>query len=96
LVSNAYLRQLFVEGYAIISTQIYDTPPRFLKGHGITLALVGLSAISTILLYFHLDRENKGRDAASKDFVERGEIHPWASKTLEEVYDFHPDFKYAL
>ncbi|KAK7964529.1 hypothetical protein LTR80_005530 [Exophiala xenobiotica] len=90
------INMFFVEGYAIIATQIYDTPPRFLKGHGVTLGLVGLATIGTVLLYFHLQHENKKRDAVARQLVERGEIHPLASKSLEEVYDFHPAFRYCL
>lgn len=89
-------KQFFIEGYSIIATQIYDTPPRFLKGHGIVLGLVGVSTGCAIALYFHLRFENEKRDAVAKDLADRGEIHPLASKSLEEVYDFHPDVRYEL
>src|ERR1700761_1787426 len=56
------LNMVMIEMYAIMATHIYDTPPRFLKGHGIVLGVTVLSLACAVALYFHLLRENKKRD----------------------------------
>ncbi|EXJ78911.1 hypothetical protein A1O3_08411, partial [Capronia epimyces CBS 606.96] len=78
------------------ATQIYDSPPRFLESYGITLGLLGLSLMCLTILYFSLYRENKKRDANAKELQERGDVYPLAFEAFEEMYGYHPNFRYAL
>ncbi|KAJ9610477.1 hypothetical protein H2200_005254 [Cladophialophora chaetospira] len=88
--------QVFTQSYSIISTQIYDNPPRYFKGHGILLGFNVLGAISAATCYFLMKRENEKRDQVARDLVARGEQDPDNDKTFEELCDYHPQFRYKL
>jgi hypothetical protein len=39
---------------------------------------------------------NHKKDRIQNDYQERNELHPHASKSLEEEYDLHINFRYIL
>ena len=88
--------QVFTQSYSIISTQIYDNPPRYFKGHGVLLGLNVLGALSAALCYFMMKKENKKRDQVAQDLFDRGEQDPDNEKTFEELCDYHPQLRYKL
>lgn len=88
--------QVFTQGYSIISTQIYDSPPRYFKGHGVLLGFNVLGTASAMIAYFMMKRENKRRDRVAFDFASRGEQDPDNLKTFEDLCDYHPRFRYKL
>jgi hypothetical protein len=47
---------------AIIGTQIYRNPPRYLVGHSVALAYMLLNCVVAAALWYTLRRENKKRD----------------------------------
>ena len=90
------LAEIFGQCFSIMGTHIYDSPPRFIKGHAIILGFIFLGIINSCILIWWMKRENARRDAIEKDYRDRGEAHPHASKSLEEVQDFHISFRYIL
>lgn len=88
--------QVFTQGYSIISTQIYDNPPRYFRGHGTLLAFNVLGTASAMIAYFMMKRENKRRDELALDLASRGDESPDNLKTFEELCDYHPQFRYKL
>jgi MFS family permease len=88
--------QIFIQGYSIIATQVYNKPPRFYKGHGVLLGLYTLALICTLVLYFWLKKQNRDRDAVAEILRDNGEQDPSAYKTFEELYDYHPNWRYPV
>lgn len=88
--------QIFIQGYSIIATEVYTTPPRFYKGHGVGLALCCTAMISTLALYVIMARANRERDRRAQELEATGEVDEMAEKTFEDLCDFHPAWRYAL
>lgn len=88
--------QVFIQCYSIISTQIYNQPPRFYKGHGILLGFNALAVVAALTLYALLKKENVRRDRIAEDYVRRMEPIPGSERTYEELCDYHPNFRYQL
>lgn len=90
------LCQLFLQCYSIMGTKIYDNPPRFLKGHGIILGFVTLAAACIVAKWWLMRSANQRREAMKKQYAQRGEAVPGIEKSIEELNDKHPDFRYLL
>ncbi|KIX04968.1 uncharacterized protein Z518_05840 [Rhinocladiella mackenziei CBS 650.93] len=90
------LAEVFGQCFSILGTHIYNGPPRFIKGHAIVLGFIVLGVVNATILLWWMSRENKRRDAIEKDYRDRGEVHPHAPKSLEEMQDFHISFRYIL
>ncbi|OQU98531.1 hypothetical protein CLAIMM_04304 [Cladophialophora immunda] len=88
--------QVFIQGYSIIATQVYTTPPRFYKGHGVGLALCVISLTSIATCYFIMKKANEQRDKRAQEFAARGEVDPLMEMDFEDLCDFHPAWRYAL
>lgn len=88
--------QLLLQCYSILGSKIYDKPPRFFKGHGILLGLQTLTAACTVLKWWIMRRSNKRKDALRQEYEARGEPIPGVEKSLEELHDDHPTFRYML
>lgn len=90
------LAEIFGQCFSIMGTHIYDGPPRFIKGHAIVLGFILLGIFNSCVLIWWMKRENARRDAVEQDYRDRGESHPHASMSLEDVQDFHISFRYIL
>ena len=88
--------QIFIQGYSIIGTQVYKKPPRFYTGHGVLLGLTILALICTLVLYFWLKKQNRERDAAAESRKDNGEPDLSLYKSFEELYDYHPNWRYPV
>lgn len=90
------MAQITGQGLSIVGTQIYRHPPRYIAGHATLLGFFALALCSIICNYLWMRRENRKRDViAAED--SRGEARAELNeKALEELYDFHPDFRYIL
>jgi hypothetical protein len=91
-----WISQVFIQGYSMVATQVYDTPPRFYKGHGVGLALCALAIISLVLLWLIMAKANRDRERRAREFEARGEIDPQMEQSFEDLCDFHPAWRYAL
>ncbi|PVH76569.1 MFS general substrate transporter [Cadophora sp. DSE1049] len=90
------MAEVFGQCFSIMGQKMYDTPPRFVKGHSIVLGFLLYSVVTSGGLIWWMDRCNKKREREISEFAERGERHPHVGKSLEEVYDFHVEFRYIL
>lgn len=90
------MAQLFLQCYSILGTKIYNTPPRFLKGHGIVLGLQTLAAASVLLKTWIMWRSNRQKKQLQAEYATRAEQVPGMEKSLEELNDKHPGFLYLL
>ena len=96
------ISQIFVQGYSIIGTQVYDSPPRFYKGHGVLLGLYCLALLSCVILYIWCKKMNRERDDIAITLqneqekagteVEVVQIKP----SFEDLCDYHPDWRYPI
>ncbi|KAK5191962.1 hypothetical protein LTR92_007909 [Exophiala xenobiotica] len=87
---------IFGQGLSMVGAQIYTTPPRFFKGHGILLAFVVVAMCSTVAARLTMARANKRRDEELREYEQRGEAHPDQAKSYEETCDYHVAFKYTI
>ena len=98
--ATAYgISQVLVQSYSIIGTQIYDKPPRFFLGHGLLLGFYVVAIVSTLTLYFWLKKQNRARDAAAavrSEGLRQHGLEVDSQQGFEELYDYHPDFRYPL
>jgi hypothetical protein len=90
------MAQIMGQGWSIIGTQIYRNPPRFIAGHATLLGFFCLAMVATVANYFYMARENRLKDERAQKFRQEGRTDPDSEKGLEEVFDYHPDFKYIL
>jgi hypothetical protein len=91
-----WFSQIFIQCESIIATQVYDSPPRFFKGHGVALGFYVLAAGSTVALWFLLTRANKTRDQRKMELEARGEVDEKMAESFEDLGDFHPAYRYVL
>lgn len=83
---------------SIMGTRIYTEPPRFVKGHSVSLSLNILALLSAVTAYFWMSYQNKKKDRVQAEYAARCELHPHIATraTLEEVHDDHISFRYIL
>ncbi|EEH34163.1 hypothetical protein PAAG_05212 [Paracoccidioides lutzii Pb01] len=65
--------------------------PRYLTGHGVTLALTGLSALIFTFMWFHYRQINKERAAGKMDHI----IEGMTEEEIAEMGDRNPRFRYT-
>jgi hypothetical protein len=82
--------------FSIISAQVYKTPPRYLSGHGTLLAFMSWSIINACAVAWWMRKQNARKEKIKLEYFERGEDHPDAGKSFEDLGDTHLDFKYYL
>ena len=92
---TAGMMQVFMQLFSIISTQIYTTPPRFLKGHGVGLAFLVICFCMILVMVYLMKKSNAAKDAEAARWREMGEPNPDESKSLEELCDAHPNYRYV-
>ncbi len=95
-VMGVFFMQIFIQCESIIATQVYDTPPRFFKGHGVALGFYFLAAASTVVLLAIVAKANAARDRRAREFQARGEVDEKTLQTIEDLCDYHPLYRYAL
>ena len=88
--------QVFIQCYSILGTKIYDVPPRFLKGHGIVLGLQTLACAAILLKWWIMWAENRRKDKVQEEAGRKGETVTGVEKSIEELNDKHPHFRYLL
>ncbi|KAL7919741.1 MFS general substrate transporter [Trichoderma austrokoningii] len=88
--------QVVGQGFSILASHIYTDPPRYLKGHSICLAFQIAALLSTCILWVWMRQLNKKKDREAEHHLTAGTIDPKASLSLEEAYDYHPNFRYIL
>jgi hypothetical protein len=82
--------------FSIMGTHIYDNPPRFVKGHSVILGILVVGIISTSYIWWWMRRQNMLKDQTAQEYADRAEVNPDASKSLEDICDFHPNFRYII
>ena len=79
-----------------MGTRVYVDPPRYIQGHSVVLAFVCWALLNVIALLFWMKHMNQKKDRVDAEYRERNELHPHASRTLEQEYDQHQSFRYIL
>ena len=66
--------------------------------HQGTLGCVGVHRLCSLEYYraHTMDELSESQSRIQNDYQERNELHPHASKSLEEEYDLHINFRYIL
>jgi MFS family permease len=90
------MAQVFMQCYSIISTQVYIHPPRYFLGHGVLIGLNAVGVAALLVVYRIMARENKRSDELAAQCAAEGSALPGAEKSLEELCDYHPSFRYVL
>lgn len=90
------MAQISIQCFSILGTKIYNTPPRFLKGHAILIGVQALGLASGLAKYWIMRRSNRRKDAEKLEYESRGEPVPGIERSLEELNDKHPAFRYVL
>jgi hypothetical protein len=77
----------------IMAPFLYPTAdgPRYLMGHGVTLALVGWAALVYAFMSWYLRRENAARRAGERDHLIEGK----SDAEINEMGDRNPRFFYS-
>ncbi|KAI4627562.1 uncharacterized protein J4E87_004126 [Alternaria ethzedia] len=78
----------------IMSAFIYPTAdrPRFVKGHGITMAMVAFACICYAVMWFHLGRINSRREKGEEEHLVEG----MSDEDIAEMGDDSPRFRYTI
>ncbi|KAI8881542.1 MFS general substrate transporter [Backusella circina FSU 941] len=88
------MTNMIAQCFSMVGTQVYKTQdaPRYIRGNVTCVVFLGISAMAALLLRFLLNRENKRRDR------EYGtpESSDMSKYDIQDVYDNHPQFRYAL
>lgn len=90
------MAQITGQGLSMIGTQIYRTPPRYLAGHGTMLDFFSLGLVSIVCNWFWMRRENIRKYIKAEEFRTTGRKDAEAEKSMDELLDKHPDFRYIL
>jgi hypothetical protein len=74
--------------------QIYPTRegPRFIRGHGVTMAMVGFACICYVILWFEFNRTNKKREKGEEEHLIAG----MSDEEVAEMGDDSPRFRYTI
>ncbi|KAK9326093.1 major facilitator superfamily domain-containing protein [Lipomyces orientalis] len=67
------------------------TAPRYIPGFSVAMALMGMVGIVTILFALYLHHENKKRDRGDYDY--RLQL---PQEQIDNIGDYHPDFRFVL
>ena len=90
------IAQVFCQCWSIVSTQVYSDPPRFFKGHGTLVGLNVVGVVAVVIKYWIIKRENARRDAVAARYAAEGCAVPDSEKSLEDLCDYHPSWRYVL
>ena len=75
-------------------SQLYPTSegPRYVKGHAVTLALVGMSAVIYASMSLYFVRRNQERRAGKEDWKMAGKTE----EEIAEMGDENPRYMYVI
>ncbi|KAH8820252.1 major facilitator superfamily domain-containing protein [Xylogone sp. PMI_703] len=90
------MAQITGQGLSIIGTQVYRDPPRYLAGHGTLLGFFSLALCAIVCNWFWMRRENRKRDDRAEEYRMTGTKDEQAEKSVDELLDYHPNFRYIL
>ncbi|KAF3935635.1 hypothetical protein ABW19_dt0205471 [Dactylella cylindrospora] len=90
------IAEVFAQVFAIMGTKLYKYPPRYIQGHSIMLGFLVFADLNAIALWAYMAYLNKKKDKILEEYAARNETHPHVDKSLEEVYDYHINFRYSL
>ncbi|KAL1800353.1 hypothetical protein ACET3X_000695 [Alternaria dauci] len=78
----------------IMSAFIYPTAdrPRFIKGHGITMAMVSFACVCYAIMWFQLGRINSRREKGEEEHLVAG----MTDEDIAEMGDDSPRFRYTI
>lgn len=82
--------------FSIVGTNIYKSSGRsYAKGHWVNVGFMvaGICVSATLMWWYH--HSNKKRDRILEEHASRGETHPHTGASLEELYDYHINFRYV-
>jgi hypothetical protein len=86
------LAEVSGQTFSIMGTRVYTDPPRYTKGHSVVLGFMVLALLSPVALILWMSHLNQEKDLLQNEYQERNELHPHASRSLEEESDFHINF----
>lgn len=87
---------IVIQGFSMISSQVYRHPPRFFLGHGFSLGVYLVAMCCAAWLLRHVKRQNEMKEKTRLEYEARGEVNPLSSKTFEDLGDYHPDYRYTI
>ncbi|KAK4504577.1 hypothetical protein PRZ48_005493 [Zasmidium cellare] len=90
------MAEIFGQCFGVMASHVYNTPPRFIKGHAIVLGMLLYAAGMIVVLMWWMMRANKQKMEEKLQYESEGRVHPHKLKSLEDVQDFHIDFKYII
>lgn len=83
---------VFGQSFALVSAEIFNDPPDYYIGKGLSFAATALTALLTPIFMLYLKRENEKKDRLSSSI----ESQQKRLQSLEELCDAHPDFRYWI
>ncbi len=83
----------FGQGFSMLGSQIYTTPPRFVKGHATLLGLVVWGMVMTVCAQLLMHSQNRKRE---RELDRCDGVHPDMERSFEETCDDHIKFRYIL
>lgn len=90
------MAQISGQSCSIIGTQVYRNPPRYIAGHATLLGFFCLALCAIVCNWFWMRRENRRRDERAEEFRRTGTKDAEAEKSVDELLDYHPEFRYIL
>jgi Mg2+/citrate symporter len=94
--TNWAMAEIIGQLLSVLGAYIYDKPPRFIKGHCVTLALLSIGMLNCVYLMWWMHRANSKKDAEVEKCQREGRTHPHTNLSLEEAQDLHVHFRYIL
>ncbi|KAH8890617.1 retrograde regulation protein 2 [Thozetella sp. PMI_491] len=88
------MSEIISQLFSIMGTSIYGSS--HVKGHSVVLAFLVFAMLLVLVMLAWMRRANKKRDLMLEEYAARGAIHPHLSRSLEEEYDGHINFRYTL
>ncbi|KAH8705429.1 putative pantothenate transporter [Talaromyces proteolyticus] len=86
------LLMVFGQSFALMTAEIFNDPPHYYQGKGLSFAGMALTALLTPIFMLYLKRENDKKDQLASSM----EAQQQRLKSLEELCDAHPDFRYWI
>ncbi|KAF3402848.1 High-affinity nicotinic acid transporter [Talaromyces pinophilus] len=86
------LLMIFGQSFALMTAEIFNDPPYYYKGKGLSFAATALTALLTPIFMLYLKRENDKKDRLESSM----ESQQKRLQSLEELCDAHPDFRYWI